>query len=142
MGPLKAESRIVVKMQAYDCTLGAPSPSRIYDAVRCTVVCGTAAQMLDVLQALDVGDGSMRVVRLKNHVRDLDETHYRRLQCVVMVAVGVCSGFYHLAEVQIQLAPIYAYRNAHMNICRKPTSTSVPSSRVGHLHQRLASGCR
>ena len=79
-------------------------------------VCADAKQALAILGALS-GDGC-QVVRLKNFFRDLDETHYRRLQCVVMVMVD--DYLHHLVEVQIHLGSIYKFRNHNLKLCREP----------------------
>ena len=109
VGPPKKKDRILVKAKSYEAMDG-PAVSWVLDAVRFSFVCATAGQAADVLASLTRPDGSSRVVRLKNFFRDLDETHYRRLQCVVMMAVDGEPDLHHLVEVQIHLAGIYKFR--------------------------------
>ena len=122
--PLKKKERIVEKM-ANNAGKANPPPAYIMDAVRATAAVPTAEAMVQFYEALNDPGQGMVVVRLKNYFCDVDETHYRRLQCVVKVLVPPEpgqpeTGLYHLAEVQIQLAAIYDFRNKNLRICREP----------------------
>ena len=131
MADVKKLARIEVKAQEYhdDPHLASPGPSYVLDMVRCTAVCADASQALAVLNGLDDPVHGLTIVRMKNYFWQLDDVHYRRLQCVVKKELDYSDGSssssssssavppYHLFEVQIQLKAIYDYRNAHMEIC-------------------------
>ena len=120
---LKGLPRIEEKALDYsnNAALDGPGASHVLDVVRFSVACADVGQALKVLEALGDTSLCLSIVRIKNFFWKLDDIHYRRLQCVVMQECTSSGGVpYHLFEVQIQLEPIYNYRNNNMDICRKP----------------------
>ena len=121
VGPLKTANRVDVKLANYAnlvADTGIPAAAWIFDAVRYSFACRTVGQIIAVLAGLNADAEVMKVVRMKNLVKTLDDTHFRRLQAVVKFTAG--NGQVHLFEVQIHLASIFSFRNANLRICRGP----------------------
>ena len=127
--PPKKKARIEEKMLKNH---GKPSPPAAYvlDVARATAVLPTAEAVAQFYASLNHPEEGVQVVRLKNYFSAVDETHYRRLQCVIKVLVPPAPGepelpdpelgLYHLAEVQIQLVEAFFFSRDNEHLCHTP----------------------
>ena len=97
-----------------------PAIAWLIDVVRCSIMCKTPAEMLQLLEAIEASELFV-VVRLKNYFVHLDPTHFRRLGLTVLLVGDAAAGRPpHYVEIQLHLSPFFKFKSENkelMHVC-------------------------
>lgn len=111
VAPLKGRARALEKIED---DYG-DDPSRLTDAVRCTMVVYEEAHLKIVAEALASGGAAHQIARLKNRFTNPNFNGYRDAMFGIALQVPVEGGgtVRHVCEIQLHLACILQYKEAN-----------------------------